>query len=116
MWSGQAEAPAPPLMIYVTEHQVRELLPMRECIRLMQTAFERLASGEAINQPRRRLILPNRSVLHYMPASDGRYFGIKVYSTHPQHGARFRFLLYRAEDAELLAILEANYLGQIRTG
>jgi alanine dehydrogenase len=103
-------------MLYITEDQVRELLPMRDCIGLMQTAFERLASGEAINQPRRRLILPTRSTLHYMAASDGKYFGIKVYSSHPQHGARFRFLLYRAEDAELLATLEANALGQIRTG
>ena len=103
-------------MIYLTENQVRELLPMRDCIGLMQTAFERLASGEAVNQPRRRLILSTRAVLHYMPASDGKYFGIKVYSTHPEHGPQFRFLLYRAQDAELLAILEANYLGQIRTG
>jgi ornithine cyclodeaminase/alanine dehydrogenase-like protein (mu-crystallin family) len=103
-------------MLYLNEAQVRELLPMRDCIALMRTAFERLASGSAINQPRRRLLLPTRSALHYMAATDGRYFGIKVYSTHPQHGAHFRFLLYRAEDAELLAILEANFLGQIRTG
>jgi len=103
-------------MRYLTEAEVRELLPMRECIGLMGTAFERLARGEAINQPRRRLMLPAGSALHYMAASDGRYFGIKVYSTHPRHGAHFRLLLYRVEDAELLAILEANYLGQIRTG
>jgi ornithine cyclodeaminase/alanine dehydrogenase-like protein (mu-crystallin family) len=82
----------------------------------MQTAFERLATGDGINQPRRRLMLSNGSVLHYMAASDGKYFGAKVYSTHPRHGAHFVFLLYRAEDAEPLAQLEANYLGQIRTG
>jgi ornithine cyclodeaminase/alanine dehydrogenase-like protein (mu-crystallin family) len=82
----------------------------------MRTAFERLATGEAINQPRRRLVLPTRSVLHYMAASDGRYYGIKAYSTNLRYSPHFRLLLYRAEDAELLAILEANYLGQIRTG
>ncbi len=103
-------------MLYLNEDQVRELLPMRDCIGLMQTAFERLASGEAINQPRRRLILPTRSALHYMAASDGKYFGIKVYAANPQYGAHFRFLLYRAADAELLCIMEANALGQIRTG
>lgn len=103
-------------MLYLTEDQVRELLPMKDCIGLMQTAFERLASGEAINHPRRRLVLPSKSTLHYMAAGDSRYFGIKVYSTHPQHGARFRFLLYRSADGEPLAMLEANYLGQIRTG
>jgi alanine dehydrogenase len=103
-------------MLYLNEDQVRELLPMRDCIGLMQTAFERLATGEAINQPRRRLTLPTRSTLHYMAGSDGKYFGIKVYSTNPQYGAHFRFLLYRAADGELLAIFEANALGQIRTG
>lgn len=103
-------------MIYLTEAEVRELLPMREAVELMQSVFERLARGEAINQPRRRLILPTGSVLHYMAGSDGRYFGAKVYSTHARHGAHFLFLLYRAEDAEPLAIIEANHLGQIRTG
>jgi alanine dehydrogenase len=103
-------------MLYLTEDQVRELLPMRDCIGLMETAFDHLARGEALNQPRRRLALPTGATLHYMAGSDSRYFGIKVYSTHPKHSPHFRFLLYRAEDAELLAILEANYLGQIRTG
>src|SRR5204862_989747 len=74
------------------------------------------ASGEAINQPRRRLTLPTRSTLHYMAGSDGRYFGAKVYSTNPGHKPHFLFLLYRAEDAELLAVIEANHVGQIRTG
>jgi ornithine cyclodeaminase/alanine dehydrogenase-like protein (mu-crystallin family) len=103
-------------MLYLTEADARELLPMRRAIDLVQSAFERLASGEAINQPRRRLVLPTGSVLHYMAASDGRYFGAKIYSTHARHGAHFLFLLYRAEDAEPLALIEANYLGQIRTG
>jgi len=103
-------------MLYFTEFEVRDLLPMREAVRLMQSAFERLATGEAINQPRRRLILPTGSVLHYMAASDGKYFGAKIYSAHPRHGAHFLFLLYRAEDGAPLAMLEANHLGQIRTG
>jgi alanine dehydrogenase len=89
---------------------------MPVCIELMQTAFQRLAAGEAINQPRRRLILPTGSVLHYMAAGDGQYYGAKIYATNPRHGAHFLFLLYRAADAEPLAILDANNLGQIRTG
>jgi len=103
-------------MLYFTESDVRAVLSMTEAIRLMQEAFERLALGQAINNPRRRLILPTGAVLHYMAASDGRYFGAKIYSTHARHGAHFLFLLYRAEDAQPLALMEANYLGQIRTG
>ncbi len=103
-------------MLFLTESDVRELLPMPKAIELMEGLFHRLAAGESINQPRRRLILPTGSVLHYMAAADGAYFGTKVYSSHPQHGAHFLFLLYRAADARPLAIFEANYLGQIRTG
>ena len=103
-------------MIYLKEAQVRQALPIAECVNLMRTVFTRLAAGEAINQPRRRLILATRSALHYMAGSDGLYFGAKIYSTNPGHGAHFLFLLYRAEDAALLAIIEANALGQIRTG
>jgi alanine dehydrogenase len=103
-------------MLYLTESDVLQLLPISDCLPLMRTAFERLASGEAINQPRRRLTLPTRSTLHYMVGSDGPYFGAKVYSTNPGHKPHFLFLLYRAEDAELLAVIEANHLGQIRTG
>jgi ornithine cyclodeaminase/alanine dehydrogenase-like protein (mu-crystallin family) len=103
-------------MLYLTESDVVRFLPMRDCIGLMRTAFERLASGEAVNQPRRRLQLPTKSTLHYMAAGDGRYFGAKVYATNPRHGAYFLFLLYRAEDAAPLAVMEANHLGQIRTG
>jgi ornithine cyclodeaminase/alanine dehydrogenase-like protein (mu-crystallin family) len=103
-------------MLYLTEDDVRNLLPMDVCVDLMQEVFELLASGEAINQPRRRLFLPTGSVLHYMAGGDGTYYGAKVYATNPKHGANFLFLLYRAADAAPLAIIEANYLGQIRTG
>jgi ornithine cyclodeaminase/alanine dehydrogenase-like protein (mu-crystallin family) len=89
---------------------------MSEAIRVVEQAFRRLAYKQAINQPRRRLRLPAGSVLHYMAAGDADYLGAKIYSTHPKHGARFLFLLYRSEDAQLLAIFEANHLGRIRTG
>jgi len=103
-------------MIYLTEGEVLRFLPMADCISMMRDAFLRLASGEAINHPRRRLVLPTRSTLHYMAGADGKYFGAKIYSTNPASGARFLFLLYRSSDAELLAVIEANHLGQIRTG
>lgn len=103
-------------MLYLTESDVRRFLPMRDCIEILRPAFTRLVSGEALNQPRRRLVLPTRSALHYMAAADGRYFGTKIYSTNPRHGAHFFFLLYRSEDAVPLALMEANFLGQIRTG
>jgi ornithine cyclodeaminase/alanine dehydrogenase-like protein (mu-crystallin family) len=103
-------------MLYLTEEDVQRLLPMPTCIDLMETVFARLGSGEALNHPRRRLILPTKSVLHYLVGSDGKYFGAKVYATNPKSGAHFSVLLYRAEDGAPLALVEANHLGQIRTG
>jgi ornithine cyclodeaminase/alanine dehydrogenase-like protein (mu-crystallin family) len=89
---------------------------MREAIRLVREAFRELASGEALNQPRRRMVLPTGAVLHSMAGGCGRYFGTKIYTTHPVHGAHFLFVLYEAATGAPLAIFEANYLGQIRTG
>lgn len=103
-------------MLLLREEDVRALLPMRKAIELMRTAFLDLAEGRAINQPRRRMVLPTRSVLHAMAGAGPGYFGTKVYATHPHHGARFLFLLYEAETAAPLALFEANFLGQIRTG
>lgn len=103
-------------MLYFTEEDVRRLLPMPEAVRLMKDVFQKLAAGEAQNQPRRRLVLPTGSVLHQLAGAYGRYFGAKIYSSHPKHGAHFSVLLCRAEDGRPLATFEANYLGQIRTG
>ena len=103
-------------MFYFTESDVQELLPITEAIRLMRMAFEALAQGRAQNQPRRRLILESGSVLHSMAGAVGNYFGTKFYSTNPRYGAHFYFFLYDAKTARPLAQMEANYLGQIRTG
>jgi ornithine cyclodeaminase/alanine dehydrogenase-like protein (mu-crystallin family) len=103
-------------MLYLSEQDVRELLPMREAVGLMRGAFEALAQGKAINQPRRRLILETGATLHSMAGSYLNYFGTKFYATHPKYGAHFYFVLYDAKTAEPLAWMEANHLGQIRTG
>ncbi len=103
-------------MFYFSESDVQELLPVSEAIRLMRMAFEAMKDGRAQNQPRRRLILESGSVLHSMAGAVGNYFGTKFYSTNPRYGAHFYFFLYDAKTAQPLAMLEANSLGQIRTG
>lgn len=103
-------------MLLLKEDDVRALLPMAEAVRLMREAFRDLAAGLAQNQPRRRLVLPTRAVLHAMAGAGAKYFGTKIYSTHPEHGGHFLFLLYDAATAAPLALIEANHLGRIRTG
>jgi ornithine cyclodeaminase/alanine dehydrogenase-like protein (mu-crystallin family) len=51
-----------------------------------------------------------------MAGSIGKYFGTKIYSTNVKYGANFYCHLFDAETARPLAFLEANWLGQIRTG
>ncbi len=103
-------------MLYITEDEVRQLLPMNECIRLMRETFEALANGTAANQARRRLYLPTGSVLHSMAGAVGPYFGTKFYAVNVNYGAHFYFMLFDAATARPLALIEANFLGQIRTG
>jgi ornithine cyclodeaminase/alanine dehydrogenase-like protein (mu-crystallin family) len=103
-------------MLYITEEEVRRLLPMPEAVRLMRETFEALAAGKAMNQPRRRLILPTGSVLHQMAGATARYFGTKYYAANLKHGVYFFFHLFDSETAKPLALMEADFLGQIRTG
>jgi len=103
-------------MLLIKEEEVRCLLPMTEAMRLVRDSFEGLATGRAINQPRRRLVVPSGAALHQMAGVWGNYFGTKIYSTHVKHGAHFHVMLYDAATAEPLALFEANWLGQIRTG
>jgi ornithine cyclodeaminase/alanine dehydrogenase-like protein (mu-crystallin family) len=100
----------------ITEDEVREVLTMREAVGLMRETFTALRIGSAINQPRRRLVLPTGSVLHSLAGAWRNYFGTKIYATNPKHGAHFYFLLFDAATAKPLARFEANWLGQIRTG
>lgn len=102
--------------LYISEQEVLACLPMSKAIELVEDAFRGLADGTAINHPRRRVILPTGSVLHYMAAGMPEYFGLKAYSVNAKTGAHFEVLLYRSADGTPLATLEANYLGQIRTG
>ena len=103
-------------MMTITEQDVLKLLPMPEAVRLVREAFVGLADGSALNQPRRRLVTPEGAVLHQLAGAFGKYFGAKIYSTHVKHGAWFTVLLYDAATARPLATIEANHLGQIRTG
>jgi len=103
-------------MLYMTESQVIETLTMPAALELVEESFRQFAEGSARNHPRKRLILPSGSILHYMAGGNPDYFGIKIYSSNPKTGAHFQFLLYRSENGIPLATIEANHLGQIRTG
>jgi len=55
--------------------------------------------------------------LHYMAAADSTtgYMGLKTY-TSSREGLRFLVPLFNCKSGDLLALIEADYLGQMRTG
>jgi ornithine cyclodeaminase/alanine dehydrogenase-like protein (mu-crystallin family) len=75
-----------------------------------------MAAGAVENRPRYRLGL-EEGALAVMAAADLElgYAGAKVY-TGFREGARFVVLLFRADSPELVAVIEADKLGQLRTG
>jgi len=106
-------------MIHITEQQVSESVSMPQAMDLVERNLLRLATGRAVNHPRRRVAMESRTLLHYMAAGDNEsgLVGIKVYASNPAVGApNFVVLLFDSNTAELLASIDANILGQIRTG
>ncbi|HEX4003965.1 MAG TPA: ornithine cyclodeaminase family protein [Candidatus Acidoferrales bacterium] len=103
--------------LLLTEADVRAILTMPMALEDVETSFRRLGDGAGVSHPRRRLLIPGKTILNYMAAADvaGGYLGLKIYSIS-RGRARFIIPLFRAETGEMAALIEADYLGQMRTG
>jgi alanine dehydrogenase len=106
----------PAMTLYLTEEQVGALLTPADAVDAIEACFQRMARGAVENRPRYRLRLEH-GALAVMAASDRElgYAGAKVYSGF-QKGARFVVLLYSTSAPELVAVIDADKLGQLRTG
>lgn len=103
-------------MLYLTESDVLDLFTMETALERVEASFVSQARDEAVNKPRERIFLPGVS-LHYMAGAlmkDG-WLGMKIY-TVSRGALRFVVLLFDASHGELLALIEADHLGRIRTG
>jgi alanine dehydrogenase len=105
------------MALLLTEADVKSLLTMPLALECVQHSFQGLANGSALLHSRQRLHLPSKSYLHYMAAADGTsgYMGLKIY-TSSRDGLRFLITLFSAESGDLLALMEADFIGQMRTG
>ena len=101
--------------LYVTEEQVAELLTPAEAIAAVEAWFDRLARGVIDNPARVRAELPG-GVFAVMPCVDHElgYAGLKSFLWLPD-GTPFLVVLFSLEHARLEAVVEADYLGQLRT-
>jgi alanine dehydrogenase len=104
------------LPLYLTEADVEALVSPAEAVEAIEGSFRRLAAAGVENRPRYRLKLENGR-LAVMSAADLElgYAGAKVYAAFSD-GARFVVVLFRSDRPELAAVIEADKLGQLRTG
>jgi len=102
--------------LYLTEDDVASLLEPGDAVAAVEECFRRMADGEIEIAPRRRLRLA-AGALADMAASDLGLglAGGKLYAAGGD-GAAFVVCLFDAVSPELVAVIEADHLGRLRTG
>jgi ornithine cyclodeaminase/alanine dehydrogenase-like protein (mu-crystallin family) len=100
--------------LYLTEADVSALLTPADAVAAIEACFARMARGAIENRPRYRLRM-EEGRLAVMAASDLElgYAGAKTYAAG-RGRATFVVTLFR--ESELVAVIEADKLGQLRTG
>jgi len=103
-------------VLLLTEDEVRQALTMDTALAAVEDVLRYLAQDEAVNVPRSR-VQADPAMLHVLSAASKRlgYMGYKAYSTSKQ-GAQFQVGLYDGKSGALLSLMQADYLGQVRTG
>jgi len=110
-------------MLYLNRQDVEALLPMDECIEVVDDALRALARGEAIQPLRSAYWMPERNgLLAVMSGMLGRTIaGVKVLTVVPEnhlHGEESHqgmVLLFEQERGRPLALLDASSVTAIRT-
>ena len=102
-------------MLFLREAEVKALLTMEGTIAALEAALKEWAAGRASNQPRRRVAAG--TVLATMSAAlpSKGLVGFKAYTAN-REGARFWLALFSASDGRPKAVIEADWLGRMRTG
>ena len=111
--------------LVVSHSEAKQLLPMRECIDVMADALSALARGEA-EMPLRTIFRPQdvRGVLAMMPSfrrGETPRFGLKAICVFPDNAAIGKdahqggVLLFSGKTGELLAVVNASAITEIRT-
>ena len=104
------------MALFLTENDVKQVLTATMALEAVESAHRDLALGQAQDTPRARTRLP-QTVLHILqgalPAQG--VLGYKAYTSN-RSGNRFLVHLFDAATGSLLAVIEADYMGMIRTG
>jgi len=102
--------------LHLSEDDVASLLTTEDALTAVEGSFARMARGAVENRPRERLRV-EEGVFAVMPAVDRelRLAGLKAYAWLPG-GTPFVVVLFDTESARLAGVIEADKLGQLRTG
>lgn len=102
--------------LFLTEDDVRSLLTMDIALEAVEEVFRAAGLDEAENCARARS-RTDGIMLHVMSAAAKTigYAGYKAYSTS-RGVASFHVGLFDGKSGQFLAMIEADYLGQVRTG
>jgi ornithine cyclodeaminase/alanine dehydrogenase-like protein (mu-crystallin family) len=105
------------MTLYLTEAEVAGLLTPADAIDAVEESFRRLAGGGVDNRSRERLPL-ERGQFAVMPCVDRElgYAGLKTYAWLAPRATPFLVVLFSLEHARIEALIEADKLGQLRTG
>ena len=106
------------MTLHINEAEVRQLLTMPMALEAVEEISRKQATGRAILHSRRRFELPESGgFFHYMAAMDTEagFIAMKQY-TYVRGTLRFLVPLYEIATGALLALIEADFLGQQRTG
>ena len=106
------------MTLHINEVEVRQLLTMPMAMDGVEEISRKQADGRVVLHPRRRFELPaGGGFFHYMAAMDTEagYIAMKQY-TYVKGVLRFLVPLYEISTGALLALIEADFMGQQRTG
>jgi alanine dehydrogenase len=103
--------------LHINEAEVKSLLNMPLAIEAVETITRRQAAGEVLVHARRRFELPGGAFFHHMAAADltEKLVASKQY-TYVGGKLKFVVSLFSTESGDLLALIEADVMGQMRTG
>src|SRR5215831_2123871 len=106
------------MTLHISEAEVRQILTMPIALEAVEDISRKQATGRAVLHARRRFELTEGGgFFHYMAAMDTEsgYIAMKQY-TYVKGTLRFLVPLYEIATGALLALIEADFLGQQRTG
>ncbi len=105
------------MTLHISEAEVRAVLTMPLALEAVEEISRKQATGEVVVHPRRRFELPGGGFFHYMAAADFS-LGFVAMKQYTYVGGKLRFLvpLYAMPTGDLLALIEADFMGQLRTG